>query len=209
MASKLNIDKINLQLLIGLDTDQEGGTTTSSDNFIGEVRRLEDEREGTLELLEDGFDQLGEREAFGTALRVENVLGEDSDGLGIGVALELVATFLKDLPQLGTVGDNAVMDENEFRVRIRTNRVTITFRRGTMSRPSCMRDRDLGDGGLFEIEVGSSNLLAETGHFANLLEVLDGSGFIAVNNETSRVVSAVLLTSKTSTENFENLLAAL
>ena len=42
-VGELDIDKVNLQLLLSLDTDQKGRTTTSSDNFVGVVRGLEDE----------------------------------------------------------------------------------------------------------------------------------------------------------------------
>ena len=40
-VGELDIDKVNLQLLLGLDTDQEGRTTTSGDNFVGVVGGLE------------------------------------------------------------------------------------------------------------------------------------------------------------------------
>ena len=47
-TAKFNVDKVNLQLLGRLDTDQQGGTTTSGHHLIGKVDTLEDQSEGTL-----------------------------------------------------------------------------------------------------------------------------------------------------------------
>ena len=45
---KLDIDKVDLEFPVGLDTDEQGRTSTSSDNLVGEVLRLENESEGTF-----------------------------------------------------------------------------------------------------------------------------------------------------------------
>lgn len=42
-VTELNINKVNLELLSGLDTDQEGRTTTGSNDFIRVMLALEDE----------------------------------------------------------------------------------------------------------------------------------------------------------------------
>jgi hypothetical protein len=121
----------------------------------------------------------------------------------------LVSTLLQDLPQLGIVGDDTVVDDDEFGVRIRTNRVAVTFGRGTMGGPSCMRNRNLSDAAFLDIELGSSDLLAKTCNFANFFEIFDRSRLIAIDHEASRVVSTILLTSEASTQDFQNLFATL
>lgn len=45
---ELDVDKVNLELLLRLDTDQDRRTTTRDDNLIRVVDRLEDERERAL-----------------------------------------------------------------------------------------------------------------------------------------------------------------
>jgi hypothetical protein len=173
------------------------------------VRGFENERKGALELPENGLDEFGESEAPGTTLRIEDILGKHSDSLGIGIGLELVSTLLQDLPQLGIVGDNTIVDDNEFRVRIRTNGVAITFGRGTVSGPSCMRNGDLSNASFLEIELGSSDLLAKTSNLADFFEILDRSRLIAIDDEASRVISTILLASEASAQYFQDLFAAL
>lgn len=38
-----DVDKVNFELPLGLDTDKERRTTSGSDDFVGEVGGLEDE----------------------------------------------------------------------------------------------------------------------------------------------------------------------
>jgi hypothetical protein len=45
---EFDIDEIDLELLFGLDTNEEGRAATSSDDFVGVVDALEDECEGAL-----------------------------------------------------------------------------------------------------------------------------------------------------------------
>jgi hypothetical protein len=47
-ASELNVDKVNLKLLGGLDTNEKGGSAAGGDNLVGEVNTLEDHGEGAL-----------------------------------------------------------------------------------------------------------------------------------------------------------------
>jgi hypothetical protein len=47
-TAKLDIDKVNLELLGGFDTNQERRTTASSNNLVGEALALEDEGKGTF-----------------------------------------------------------------------------------------------------------------------------------------------------------------
>lgn len=47
-TAKLDINKVDLELLGGLDTNQKRGTTTGGNNLVGEVDRLEDHGKSTL-----------------------------------------------------------------------------------------------------------------------------------------------------------------
>jgi len=78
-----------------------------------------------------------------------------------------------------------------------------------MSSPSSVCNRDLGNKDLVKVDRRRSDLLAETGDFADFLEKDDFTRFIAISTETSRVVTTVLFTSETATENLQNLLAIL
>lgn len=77
------------------------------------MRRLEDERERSLELLQHGLDELGEGDPL-IRLRVVHILGKDSDRLRIRLTLEPEAALLQHDPQLSVVGDDTIMDDNEF-----------------------------------------------------------------------------------------------
>lgn len=101
------------------------------------------------------------------------------------------------------------MDDNEFGILIRSNRVAVAFRRGAVSGPSCVRNRNLSNVGFLDIELGTSYLLAKTSDLTDFFEVLNRSGLIAINDKTSRVISTIFLTSEASTEDFQNLFAAL
>lgn len=71
-----------------------------------------------------------------------------------------------------------------------------------MSGPSCMRDRNLGDGGFLDVEAGGCDLLAKSRYLADLLEILDRPEFIPIDSETRRVISAIFLAGETSTKDF-------
>lgn len=47
-ARELDVNEVDLQLLLGLDANQERRTATSGDDFVGEVNRFEDESERAL-----------------------------------------------------------------------------------------------------------------------------------------------------------------
>lgn len=98
-TGKLDVDKVDLELLLGLDTNEDGGTTASDDDLVGVVDRLEDERERSLELHDHALDERGEADLL-ALLRVVEVLGEDGGDLGIGVGLEDVAALLEDEAEL-------------------------------------------------------------------------------------------------------------
>jgi hypothetical protein len=45
IAGQLDVHKVNLKFPIGLDTNKQGRTTSSGNDLVGEVDRLEDESE--------------------------------------------------------------------------------------------------------------------------------------------------------------------
>lgn len=113
LASKFNVNKIDLELLIGLHADQERRAAAGGYDFIGIVLRLEDKGKGTLELLENGFDKLGERDTL-VGLRVVDIFGKDGDGLRVRLALKLVSAVLEDEAEGGGIGDDAVVHDAEI-----------------------------------------------------------------------------------------------
>ena len=208
LTRKLDINKIDLQLFVCLDTDQERRATAGSDDFIWVVFRLENKSKGSLQLLQNSLDEIGEGQ-LPVLVGVVNVLGEDRNGFGVGFSLECVSALLKDSAKLGAVGYNAIVDNAEVRIGIRTDGVAVDLARGTVGGPSRVCDGDLADGRFFDVERRLCDLLAETSDLANLLEVDDRPWLIAVNAEACRVVASIFLAGKPSTKDFENLLASL
>lgn len=113
-SSEFYVDEIDLELPLSLDTDENGGTTTSDNDLIGVVNRLENESESSLlqttemsvtegkrhtectyELHDDTLDERSERDLL-ALLRIVEVLGENSSNFGIGIGLELVSTLFED-----------------------------------------------------------------------------------------------------------------
>jgi hypothetical protein len=208
LASKLNIDKVNLQLLICLDSNEKGRSTTSGDDLIRVVARPEDEGKRTLEFFQDSFHQCGECELL-VVMSVVNVFGENSDCLGIGLSLKLETALLENKAELCTVGNDTVVDNNEIRVGVGANGMAIDFRWWAVSSPPGMGDGDLGDESLVYVEGRSGDFLAEASNLAYFLEEDDGSWLIAINTKTGGIVASVLLTSETGAENLKNLFATL
>ena len=159
---------------------------------------LEDKCKGTLKLLKNGLDQLSESEGFGFSLGVEDVLGKDSNSLGIGIALKIVPTLLQNLSQCSAVGDDAIVNDEKLRLGVGADRVAIALRRRTMSSPSRMSDRDLSGASLLNIKIRCGDLLAQTSNLANFFKVFNCSRFITVDGKTCRVVSTIFLTRKAS-----------
>jgi hypothetical protein len=71
---------------------------------------LEGECETALKLLQSGLDESRER-ATERRLRI---LGKNGDGFGIHLRFENVISLLKDLTKITRVGDNPVIDDEEF-----------------------------------------------------------------------------------------------
>lgn len=208
MTSKFNIDEVNFQLFVRLDTDQQGRSTASRDDFVGVVLRLEKKTKRSLQLLQNSLDECGERNIL-VVVRIVDIFSEDGDSLGIGLGLELVAALLENEAQLCAVGDDAVVNDNEVGFRVGADGVAIALGGGTVRSPSRMGDRDLGDECLVDIQVGGSDFLAQAGDFADFLEVRDGADLVCVNADACRVVASVFLASKTSTQDLEDLCATL
>lgn len=125
---QLDVDKVNLELLVSLDTDEDRRATSADNELIGIVRRLEDESESALELLDDRLDQAGEgRDTTAVGrLAVEEVLGEDGGDFGIGVRVESVASLFEDQSELLVVRDNAVVNDGELVISVAAVRMAAT-----------------------------------------------------------------------------------
>lgn len=207
-ATELDVDEVNLELLLGLDTDQKRRTTSSNDNLAREVDRLEDEREGPLELLDDALDERGEV-GLATLGRVVEVLAENGNRLGVSVALKLEASLLENHAEFPEVGDDTVVDDGEFVGRVRSVRVAVQRAWLTVGGPSGVGHTHLGDGDLVKVDGRLIDVLAESGDLADLLEnegVLLG---VTVNGNTGRVVTSVFETGETVDKNVNDLLAVL
>jgi hypothetical protein len=113
LASEFNVNKIDLELLVGLHADQERRTAAGDYDFIGIVLRLEDKGEGALELLENGFDKLCEGDTL-VWLRVVDIFRKDGNGLRVGLALKLVTAVLENEAKGGGIGDDTVVHDDEI-----------------------------------------------------------------------------------------------
>lgn len=113
----LDIDKVNLHALLGLDTNDEGRTLTGSDNLVGVVNRLDQQTVSTLELVDDGLGEVDEAEG---GVLVVDVLGQLGNTLGIGLGLESQALGLQESLELLVVGNDTIVDNGELPVGIRS-----------------------------------------------------------------------------------------
>ena len=104
--------------------------------------RLEDEGKGTLELLEDGLDELSEGDAL-VRLRVIDVFRENGDGFGVGFALKFKATVLENEAEGSGVGDDTVVYDDEIAGRVRAQWVAVHNRGGPVGCPASVRDGNL------------------------------------------------------------------
>lgn len=160
---------------------------------------LEDEREGTLKLLQHGLDKFGEAGTL-IRLRVIDVLCQDRDRLSVGLTLELVAALLEDEAEGNRVRHNTVVHDDEFGLGVGAKRVTVDDRGRTVGSPASVCDGDLGDESLAGINVGFSDALAEAGDLADLLEEDSLARLVTVDTNAGGVIATVLLTSKTVAE---------
>jgi hypothetical protein len=142
-------------------------------------------------------------------LRIVDVLHELSDGLGIGVALEDISTLLQNKPELAAVGDYAVMNDAEFVLVVGAMRVAVALRGSTVGCPAGVGDGNLRHKDFLDVDGAPRDLLPQASNLSNFLEVDDLAWLVAINTESGRVVSSVLLARKSSAEDLKDLLAAL
>ena len=64
--------------------------------------------------------------------------------------------------------------------------VAVNFRGRAVGSPAGVSDRDLGNEGLRLVDSGVCDLLAETGHFADLLEEDHITGLVTIDADTCR-----------------------
>ena len=172
------------------------------------MRRLEDKGEGTLKFLEHGLDELSEAGAL-VGLGVVNVLGQDCDGFGIRLTLELVSTLLEDETERRRVRHNTVVNDGELGVGVGAERVAVHNGRRTVSGPTGVRDRDLRDEGLRGVDARFGDALAKTSDLSDLLEEEHLSRLVAVDADTGGIISTVFLARETIAENLTNCLPVL
>jgi len=202
----LDVDEVNLHLLGGLDTDDEGRTLAGSNNLAGEVDALHQKTEGTLQLLDDGLDEAGEVEV---GVLIEDVLGQLGNGLSVGLGLETHALGLQEHAQFLVVCDDTVVDNGELPLGVGAVRVAVDSAGGTVGGPSGVCNtgvvvKDLGHVGLLLLDE-----LLQLGDLANLLEGKDLVLLVAIDGNTGGVVAAVLETGETCSERIRQLLRGL
>lgn len=208
LSSKFDVHEVDLQLLVRLDTNQQGRSTTSGDDLIGVVDRLEDECKRALELFQHRLYELGESDPL-VGLRVVDVLDELRNGLGIGLCLEHVSAFLQDEPKLSTVGDDAVVNDTEFVLLVGANGMAVALRRRSVGCPTGVGDGNLGHEDLVDVDGAPRDLLAQASDLSDFLEEYNFAWLVAVNAQPGRVVSSVLLAGKASAKDLKDLLTAL
>jgi len=222
-VNKLNIDKIHLELLLSLDTNQKWGSLARGDQLVRVVYRLNKQTVGALELLDDELCELGK---VGLAIiavlldvGVVNVLGKLGNSLGIGFRLKLEALRFKERLDLAIVGNNTVMNHCELIVNIRALGVAVDSLWLAVSGPARMGNTGVALKNSLGVDILGGNMFLEKLHLADLLKDQDGSGLvgladvrkklIAVNSKTGRVVTTVLLTLEALKERVDNVTAGL
>lgn len=191
---ELDIDKVDLHLLLGLDTNDEGRTLAGCNNLAGEVYALHEKTEGALQLLDDGLDEAGEVEV---GVLIENVLGQLGDGLSVGLGLETHSLGLEESPQFLVVGDDTIVHDGELPLGVGAVRVAVDPAGRAVGGPSGVCNtgvvvEDLGEVGLLLLDE-----LLELGDLAYLLVGKDLVLLVAIDGDTCRIVAAVFETGET------------
>ena len=207
-TSKLDIDEVNLELLLGIDTNQERTTTAGGDNFVRIVGGLEDECERALKLLRHSLDELSEAETL-IGLRVVDVLCQNRDCLCVGLTLKLVTALLQDETKSSSIGDDTVVDDDELVGGVRADWVAVDVRGRAVGGPASVSDGNLGRERLRSVHGRLGDGLAETSHLTDVLVEEDLALLVAIDTDTARVVPAILLAGKTIAKDLDDLLAFL
>lgn len=203
LTSELDIDKVNFELLLGLYTNEQWGTTSGSDDLIREVPALEDKGKRPLKLQQYSLDERRECNAF-IRLRVVDKLCEDSDSLGVSLALKLVTAFLEYEPELARVGHNTVVHDGELVGGVAADRVTVDRRGSAVGSPASVGDGDLGEESLARVDIRFCNVLAQACDLSDLLEKKDFSSFVTVDTNACRVVSTIFKALETVAKDVAN-----
>lgn len=170
-SRQFHVDKVNLELSVGLDTDQQRRSSSGGNDLVGEMTRLEDESERTFELLDDGLDQVGKVQSL-VRLRVVNVFAKHGDGFSVGVGLEHVSSLLQNELNFLVVGDDTVVHQAELVGWVADVGVAVQHRGLTVSSPTSVSETGLGNKLLGHVEQ------AKVCAFAWLNISLVGSGFL-------------------------------
>ena len=209
--NKLNVNKVNLEFLLSLDTNEQGGTLAGSNKLVRVVNRLDNEAIGTLKLLDN---LLGQIRKVGLVINavllnvlVVDELGELGNSLSVGFRLKSVALGLEERLDFTVVGNDTIVDNDKLIVQVRALGVAVDGLGLAVSSPSSVGNTGVALKDLVLINVLRVNVLLEQMDLTNLVEDLDisrgvefahvGEALVAINAKTSRVIATVLLALKT------------
>lgn len=113
----LDVDEVDLHLLAGADTDDEGRTLTGGDDFMGVVNGFEKETESTLEFLDEALGQVSE---FDVWVEVVEVLCQFGDTFCVGFGLEAETLALEKGLEFLVISDDTVVDNGELPSGVRS-----------------------------------------------------------------------------------------
>jgi hypothetical protein len=222
-VNKLNIDKIHLEFLLSLDTNQKWRSLASGNQLVRIVHRLDKETVGALELLDDELCELG-KVGFAVVtvlldVRVVNILGKLGNSLGVGLRLKLEALGLKERLDLAVVGNDTIVNHCELIVTIGTLGVAVDGLGLAVGCPARVGNTGMTLKNGLGVDILSGNVFFKKLHLADLLEDKNRSGLIrlanvrkkviTINGKTGRVVAAVLLALEALKERVDNVTACL
>ena len=126
-----------------------------------------------------------------------------------GEQAEVRREVLEEETEGGSVCDDTIVDDGEFRVGVRLQRVTVDNRRWSVCCPPSVRDGDLREEGLVHVHGRFCDLLAQASDLADLLEEYHLALLVPVDTHASRIVASVLLPCETIDEDIADSLAVL
>lgn len=182
-GAELNIDKVDLELLGGLDTHQQGRPTAGSHQLIGVVDALEDEGKSALQLLHDSLGEVGEAKLL-IALRIINIFTQLGNSFGISLGLENKTLVLQQGLDFLVVGDDAVVNHGELVLGVGAMRMGVAGAGLTMRCPTGMGHTGVRVEGIVGVLDLGFNNFAEGGNFAHLLVDVDFILLITVDRDT-------------------------
>ena len=111
-STEFDIDKVDFEFLLGLDTNEERTALARGDDFIGIMNTLEEQGVSTLEFPHDKLCEL--RKVNVSLLLVENVFRELGNAFRIRLRFENVSLVLQDGLQFAVIGDDAVVHDDKL-----------------------------------------------------------------------------------------------